>query len=172
MITISKPKPNDAEKINEVIKKTWYDTYVNEQFGITKRDIDLMYTESEDGQIEMFRKRAMLQKDDDISLVAKDKENVVGFIRLKINTGEIQLLSLYVLPEYSGKGIGTSLWVESLRLLPRDKPVTTEFAIYTRAKDFYEKMGFVDMDEEYRSQSEPMMSSGNRIPLTKMIFNQ
>jgi len=170
MITILEPKPEDAEKINEVVKKSWYDTYVNERVGITKEDIDLMYSESEEGQIEMFRDRATHQRSDDLSLVAKNEESVVGFIRLKINIGEIELLSTYVHPQYSGKGIGMSLWAEALKLLPKDRSITTRVATYTRAKDFYEKIGFVDMGTEHRSQSEPMASSGNRIPLMKMIF--
>jgi ribosomal protein S18 acetylase RimI-like enzyme len=170
MITISKPKLKDAENINEVIKRSWYDTYINEQIGITKKDIDLMYAESEGGQIEMFRNRAIHQRDDDISLVVRDGENFAGFIRLKIETGEVKLLSMYILPEYVGKGIGTKLWSEALKFTPKDMSITTEVATYTKAKDFYEKIGFVDMGKEHRSQSAPMLSSGSRIPLMKMIF--
>jgi len=100
MITISKPKPEDAEKINEVVKKSWYDTYVNERVGITKEDIDLMYSESEEGQIEMFRDRAIHQRSDDLSLVSKDKESIVGFIRLKINKVVVELVWVVVYLEF------------------------------------------------------------------------
>ena len=77
MITISKPQPNDAEGINEVIKLSWYATYVTPEIGITKEDIDLMYAQSEKKRIEVFRHRAEYTKDGDISFVAKENDVVV-----------------------------------------------------------------------------------------------
>ncbi len=58
MITISKPKPEDAEGINETIKKSWHATYITSEIGMTKKDINLMYAENEKKQIEVFRHRA------------------------------------------------------------------------------------------------------------------
>lgn len=53
MITISKPKPEDSEAITEVIRKSWYATYINTEVGITKDDIDLMYAENQERQTEV-----------------------------------------------------------------------------------------------------------------------
>lgn len=170
MITISKPQPEDAEAIAEVIRKSWYATYISEEVGITKEDIDLMYAENQERQIEVFRERALHPKDDDISLVAKEDQNVVGFIRLKIHPDSVEMLSLYVDPDCVGKGIGTSLWQEVKKILPKDKPVTVEVASYTKAVEFYKKLGFVDRGEQYSKQGEKMLSSGKRMPLMGMIF--
>lgn len=170
MITISKPRPEDAEAINEVIKKSWYATYINEQIGITREDIDLMYAENEKGQIEVFRKRAINPPDDDISLMAKDGEKVVGFIRLKIFPGYVQVLSLYVHTDYLGKGIGTNLWNEARKLLPPDKSVVAYPAEHTKSIDWYKKMGFVETGE--KRVEEAMASSGTRMSLIKMILTR
>ncbi len=174
MYIISKPKPEDAEAIAEVIRKSWYATYIDAEVGITKEDIDLMYAENQAQQVDVFRERALHPKDDDISLVAKESERgkVDGFIRLKIHPDSVEMLSLYVDPECVGKGIGTSLWPEAQKTLPKDKSVMVEVASYTKAVDFYKKLGFVDQGEKYRKQGEKMLSSGNKIPLVSMVLER
>ncbi len=171
-ILISKPTPEDAGWIAEVIRKSWYVTYINTEVGITKEDIDLMYAENQERQIEVFRDRALHPKDDDISMVAKEGEKVVGFIRLKIHPDFAEILSLYVDPECVGKGIGTSLWQEAQKILPKEKMVTVEVASYTKAVDFYKKLGFADRGEKYRKQGEKMLSSGKQMPLMGMVFSK
>ena len=171
MITISKPKSEDAQAIHEVIKASWYAAYIDTKIGITKEDIDASYTpEIEEGQIKALRFRAENPKGEDISLVAKDNERVVGFIRFKIHPDSVEWLSLYVHPDYFGKGIGTVLWEESSKLLPEGKPVTAEVATYTKAVDFYKKLGFVDTGE--RAAENVMKGSKIPIPLTKLILNR
>ncbi len=169
MITISKPQSNDAEGINEVIKLSWYATYITPEIGITKEDVDLMYAQNEKRQIEVFRHRAEYPKENDISFVAKDEEKVVGFIRLKIHADDIELMSMYVHPEYTGKGVGTNLWQEVLKFLPSNKTIFTEPVQHTKSIDFYTKLGFVDTGERYQAE-EKMQSSGVQLPIMKMIY--
>ena len=140
MVTIAKSEPEDAEGINDVIKSSWYATYITPLIGVTKEDVDLMYAKNEKEQIAVFRKRAENAKEDDISLVAKEGEKVVGFIRLTILADTAELLSLYVHPEYTGNGIGTSLWQEALKILPADRIVFTEPVEHTPSIDFYKKI--------------------------------
>ncbi|MDQ5949025.1 MAG: hypothetical protein QG589_151 [Patescibacteria group bacterium] len=169
MIIISKPKPEDAKGIHDMMKTSWYATYPNKEIGVTKGDGDLSYTpEVEQKQIEVLRHRAEHQKNTDISLVAKENEKIVGFIRLKIGENFTDLVSLYVDPDFTGKGIGTELWNEAYKSLPKDKPIYVEVVSYTKAKDFYTKIGFVKI-EEYLDK-EPLLSSGIHLPLTKMVF--
>ena len=170
MITISNPKPEDAEAIHDVIKQSWLATYIDENVGVTREDVEAIYTDEPEKQIGAIRNRATNPKDDDISLVAKDDTKVIGIIRLKINNDSIELRTLYVLPEYFGQGIGTKLWQESLKLLPIRKLITVELASYTKAKDFYEKIGFVDTGERYLGE-ETMKNSGTKMPLMKMIYS-
>ena len=168
MITISKPKIEDAEAIHNVMKKSWYATYINNKIGITKEDIDTMYANEPESQIEAIRKRARVPTDNDVSLIGKDGENVVGFIRLKKNTDPVELVSMYVDPSYFNQGIGTKLWLEAIQKLPKGKEVVVEVATYTKAIDFYKKIGFSETGE--KSTTEKMLRSGNRIPLTKMRY--
>lgn len=170
MIIISPPKPQDAEGINEVIKLSWYATYITPEIGVTREDIDLMYTQSEKRQIEVFKHRAENPKDDDISLVAKDDEKVVGFIRVKIFPDHIRVRTMYVHPEYMGKGIGTSLWNEMQKLLSKDRLVIAYPTEHTKSVDWYKKMGFVETGEKL--VSEEVMASGARMTGIKMILKK
>jgi ribosomal protein S18 acetylase RimI-like enzyme len=171
MITISKPKYEDAEAIYEIIKASWYATYIDEKIGITKEDVDAEYTpEIKVSQIKALHNRAENPKDEDVSLIAKDDEKVVGYIRFKIHLEFIEWLSLYAHPEYFGKGIGTMLWQEASKLLPTNKPITVEVATYTKAVDFYKKLGFVDTGE--RSAEHVMQVSKTPMPIMKLILNR
>ncbi|MCC7004897.1 GNAT family N-acetyltransferase [Candidatus Nomurabacteria bacterium] len=169
MITISKPIPEDSKGIHEVMKTSWYATYPNTKIGITKEDGDVSYTpEVEKKQIEVLNHRAENPKDDDISLVAKFEEKVLGYIRLKLYGDNTELISLYVHPDYFGNGIGTDLWKEALKFIPKEKPVFVEVADYTKAVEFYKKVGFVDTGERY--SKDVMPNSGVPMPLMKMVY--
>lgn len=171
MITISKPIPEDSRGIHEVMKASWYATYPNTKIGITKEDGDMSYTpEVEQTQIDALNHRAENPKDSNISLVAKFEEKVLGYIRLKLHENNTELISLYVHPDYFGNGIGTDLWEEALKLIPKDKPVIVEVADYTKAVEFYKKIGFVDTGERY--SKDVMPSSGVAMPLMKMVFKR
>ncbi len=171
MFTISKPNPEDAEAIHEMIKASWYATYISKEIGITKEDLDVSYTpEIEENQIKAFRNRAENPKENDISLVAKDGSEVIGFIRFRIQENLIEWVSLYAHPDYFGKGVGTALWQEAKKLLPIDKPIIVEVATYTKAIDFYKKLGFIETGEKYPGNV--MEVSKVAIPLIKMVLNR
>ncbi|MHB8652194.1 MAG: GNAT family N-acetyltransferase [Minisyncoccota bacterium] len=151
-----------------MVKKSWYASYIDDKIGVTKADIDRIYVDDPKAQIQALRNRATNPPVDEVSFVAKEGEEVLGYIRLKILANSIELVSLYVHPEHSGKGVGTKLWLEALKELPEGMPVTVEVASYTKAVDFYKKVGFVDTGERYTK--EKMLSSGTEMPLMKMIF--
>ena len=171
MIIISLPQTLDAEGINEVIKLSWYSTYVTPEIGVTKKDVDLIYAKSEEGQLKTLRERALNPKDDDISLVAKEENKVVGYIRFKIFPTEIELRTLYVHPSNTGKGIGTKLWEESFKILPKGKIIFTEPVEHTKSVEFYKKIGFTDTGERYLAP-EAMEDSGTHLPLIKMTYSK
>lgn len=153
------------------MKASWYATYPNTKIGITKEDGDVSYTpEVEKKQIEVLKHRAENPKDDDISLVAKFEEKVLGYIRLKLHEDNTELISLYVHPDYFGNGIGTDLWKEALKFIPKEKHVVVEVADYTKAVEFYKKIGFVDTGERY--SKDIMQSSRVAMPLMKMVYTK
>ena len=171
MLNITTPKPNDAEAMNEVIKSSWYATYINTEIGVTKEDIDVMYAESEKKQIESFRHRTEFPNDTDITLIAKEDEKVVGIIRALILDDHVRVRTLYIHPDFVGKGIGTMLWNEILKKLPPDKNVVAFPAEHTRSIEWYKKMGFVETGEK-QTDDEAMPVSGVHLGTVKMQLNR
>jgi N-acetylglutamate synthase-like GNAT family acetyltransferase len=170
MIQISLPTPEDSVSINEIIKLSWYTTYVRPDIGVTKEDVDSLYRENESGQIEALTRRAINPEADDLAFVAKEDGKVIGYIRCKIFETTIELRTMYVHPDYVGKGIGTMLWESMLDVLPQDKEIFTEPVLHTKAVDFYKKIGFIDTGERYDAP-DAMPDSGVHLPLIKMKYN-
>ena len=90
-------------------------------------------------------------------LVAKNKEQVIGFIgygKSKENTNTGEIFALYVLPEYCGKGIGSKLMQSGLDLL-RMYPQVYVWLLKENKKAFrfYQKCGFMPDGKEKMSES-------------------
>ena len=84
----------------------------------------------------------------DNTIIAKDGERVVGFAQYgKYNYGDLEnageIIALYVLADYYGKGIGYRLMQEAMQYLS-DYPHIVLFVIKDnqRAIDFYTRYGF------------------------------
>lgn len=169
---IGRPKLEDAEAIYDIFKKSWHSTYVNKEIGVSKEDIDTIYNDTEKGKVlESIRNRVLNPRENEVELVAREENKILGIIRQVVHDDHIELRTLYVDSDFFGKGVGTRLWEESLRLLPKNKPISVEVATYTKAVDFYKKLGFVDTGERYTKDESVMKVSGTRMPLMKMIFS-
>lgn len=84
----------------------------------------------------------------DNTIIAIDGERVVGFVQYgKYNYGDLEnageIIALYVLADYYGKGIGYRLMQEAMQYLS-DYPQIALFVIKgnQRAIDFYTRYGF------------------------------
>jgi len=168
--SITPPTPSDAEGMNEVIEQSWYATYVNSIVGVTREDIDAQYEKSELRQLEAFRYRAEFPSDTDKTFIAKEESKVVGVIRTKIFDDHVRVRTIYVHPDFIGKGIGTDLWNEMRKIIPRDRPVLAYPVLHTKSVDWYLKMGFMNTGE-MSTDSEAMPISGTRFTVVKMQYN-
>jgi ribosomal protein S18 acetylase RimI-like enzyme len=168
-IKIITPVPEEAEGVFNVIKQSWYETYINNEIGVTKEDIDALHAdEQEQGGVHTLRERYKNVRSDEVELVAKINETIIGVIRLVMHEKEIELRTLYVAPQYFGKGVGTKLWNEGLKRLPSGLPIYVEVVTYTKAVNFYKKMGFVDTGERYIKEDSVMPVSGTKMPFMRM----
>jgi GNAT superfamily N-acetyltransferase len=140
MITLRKAKEEDLEVIQRIGTATYWPTYGN---IIGREQVDYM--------LNRFYSIAALRDqliEGHVFLIAQEEDNDVAFAAYSIfNQGSltVKLHKLYVLPEAHGKGLGKFLMNEV-----RDKALELNAASlqlnvnrYNRAKDFYEKIGFV-----------------------------
>lgn len=168
-VTIIKAYPEGVREIQWVFYKTWMATYPNEEFGITKDDIEDWFKDA--FTEETFQKRAERiahPLPGSILLVAKENEKIVGLCGLNIESDLNRVRALYVLPEYQGKGIGRLLWLESKKYFNPQNDIFVNVAVYNKnAIEFYKKIGFVETGKRFEDEKF-RMKSGNVIPEIEM----
>lgn len=113
--------------------------------------------------------RKLMRSSDNLWLTAKNKNKIVGFIRVRKDNQNIGHISaLFVLPQTQGLGIGSKLlqkallWLkdtDEVRLAVVEKNVT--------AIKFYEKHGFKQTSEQGKPFNINGKKSVNRIIMSK-----
>lgn len=163
--------PDDARSIREVQHKTWLATYPSEEVGITKDDIEDYYKDSfTEENIAKRQKRIAEKTTNENYLVAKVNGAIVGFCFSTKDENRNQLGAIYVLPEFQGKGVGTSLWGETLAFMDSSKDTYVEVADYNHnAITFYKRLGFVDTGRRFTNERFTM-KSGAMIPEMEMVI--
>ena len=136
-ITIKKPETDkEIEGKGYVHYKSWQETYP----GL----IDQKYLDSM--SVEKCVAIAYKWRDDDM-FVAKDGDDVVGFVCYgKCRDEELsdagEIYAVYVLAEYCGKGVGRALMEAALDSLGQPRIAVWVLQGNTRAIRFYQKCGF------------------------------
>ncbi|MDR3696944.1 GNAT family N-acetyltransferase [Mucilaginibacter sp.] len=146
MYLIRKAIPDDVETIRGIAEITWWATY-----GpiLEKEQIEFMLDE-----IYSTRKLAsQLTHDTQTYLLLAEAGKTVAFAAYSPrdeNPDIFKLHKLYCLPETQGKGYGKILIKEVIDKTQEAGKHTLDLNVnrYNKAKDFYEKMGFVIAYEE------------------------
>lgn len=157
---IVKPTVEDVIGSIEVQYKAWLATYPNEEVGVTIDDIEDRYKSAFTGERFEKRKRLITNPEpNEKFILAKNGEKVVGMCYGEVLEDRNQLRAIYVLPEYYGKGIGTSLWQEMQSFFNENKDVYVEVVNYNKqAINFYKKLGFVDTGRRFQEERFRMKS--------------
>jgi ribosomal protein S18 acetylase RimI-like enzyme len=169
-IEIVKPVLGDEIAIANLHRQTWLATYPNVGCGITPQDISLKDFTSEK-KLEIWRQRI---KDNrhvcNYLLVAKIAGRIVGFCSAlkKPDYGEIN--TVYVLPEFQGRGVGQKLFTKSLAWLKTKKKVFIKCAEYNhKAISFYEKFGF---EKTGRPAADCVLPNGKIIKEIELVLEK
>jgi ribosomal protein S18 acetylase RimI-like enzyme len=87
------------------------------------------------------------------------------------NKNDNKLRTIYVLPEFQGKGIGKMLWEEAKKFSDSTKDTIVEVATYNiNTIEFYKKLGFVDTGKRMNDIGWRMREIGASIPEMEMII--
>lgn len=171
-MTIEVPSLEMYPEIMALYAETWLSTYPNTQYGITREDIEEMNSRGQSvGQMEKrtqgFDK--MLADEKSYFRVATLEGKIVGVCGGEEREDGVHLRSIYVLPEFQGKGVGSMLMADFLAWAKRAHSVTVHVAVYNKqAITFYERNGFVDTGKRF-SEERFRMKSGNTIPELEMV---
>lgn len=172
-IKIDQAGAEDSRGVTQVFYKTWLDTYPNEEFGITKEDIEDRFLSriSEEG-IDQMAEKISHPLANTLFLVAKDGDEVVGVCRVRKDEKRNELEAIYVLPEYQYIGLGNKLWQEARNFFDLDKDVIVKVATYNnKAIYFYKKLGFIDTGKRF-TEEKLRLKSGAVIPEMEMIIKK
>lgn len=175
-ISIRKAEPKDSKDIQNVFYKTWLATYPDEKTGVTKEDIEKMYENNfSQSFIASYSEKIENLPDTTLFLVAVDEEKnkIVGLCRIHSRDTYNQLHSIYVLPEYQNRGIGTMLWQTGLSYMKPSKEVIVQVATYNdQAISFYKKLGFTDTGKRFQDEKFKMPVSGVIIPQMELAIRK
>jgi ribosomal protein S18 acetylase RimI-like enzyme len=162
--------PDDAPAIARIDKETWLATYPNDPFGITYEDVEAKIKDWESPEaIALMKEKLSAEDPNTLRLVAEVNGEVVGHSRLyKMVQGPNKLQTIYVLPQYQGRGLGRKLAQQGLEWLGSDKDIALEVAQYNeQAIHFYESLGFTIAGEAHEPIAQ--MPSGKTFPEYRML---
>jgi ribosomal protein S18 acetylase RimI-like enzyme len=161
--------PQDAHGITNVRRKTWFTTYVNEEIGITREDIESSHNKRTVEEESLQRANRIKNNPDTRIWVAKDSGSVIGFVEAQRTDSVNRIRAFYILQEYQKHGIGTELMKKALEWLDRQKDITCEVASFNKnAIKFYKKFGFEENGPTSNDVSE--LPSGKMLPETEMLL--
>lgn len=138
--SIHRMMQEDIKQVQAVAKNSWNSTYE----GIIPREIQDSFLET------AYNDEMMLRRyQNSIVLVAKYDEIVIGFANFsKVSNGKSELAAIYLLPQYQGKGIGSSLLQEGISILDGVKEIfiNVEKDNFV-GRNFYKAKGFTIVNE-------------------------
>jgi ribosomal protein S18 acetylase RimI-like enzyme len=170
-IKITDATAEDVEGIQTVFDETWLATYPNEEFGITREDIlDKRQGSFDPERLQKRRDHFESPPKNQKFVVAKDGEKIIGVCSLHREENYNKLSTIYILPEYQGRGIGKQLWEAVVPFLDVEKDTIVKVATYNKkAIAFYERLGFVDTGNRFRDEKF-RMKSGALIPEMELVI--
>lgn len=166
-IKVVEATQGDVAGIVDLRRATWLDTYPNENYGISRADIETKITSlSREEAIE--REKNNLQNQDLKTWVAKAGRKVVGWCIVRLGEERNKMGALYILPEYQRQGIGSLLMKPAMAFLGDQKDIWLGVVEYNhKAINFYKKYGF----ELTRNIQEDVtkLPSGKQMPEVEMV---
>lgn len=163
----------DAEPICEVVARSWLNTYLNPDRGITQQLLRSHQYEQDGSlrteKLEDMRQRIATSGSERQVFVARKLGEIVGVVAPKIeDNGHRRVGLIHVDASAQGLGIGSNLLDSSLSWHGAND-VHLHVAIYnTRAISFYESRGFKIVGN-VSEQEYPVFGNGTPFPRYEMV---
>lgn len=151
-LVIADASPADARAYRELERSVWEQTYVNEQTGITKDDIDWYFNDFKHTfkpeMIEKFVEELENLNEKQKVIVVKVNERVVGTTWLIRGDDYNEIGSIYIDQDFQGRGIGKRIW--ELAQLYFDESKSTIVTVNKQNESaiaYYQSLGFIEESE-------------------------
>ncbi len=159
-------REEDTVRVQELRKRGWQDSYVNDETGVTK---ELLVTQIAKlpvpkSDIEHYHKMLAKPENQNKNLVAIIGDKIIGTVfydMLENGNGDI---GVFVDSKYRGQGIGTKL----LRELIMRTPTSLEVTIFAKNKsrELYKKCGFKEVGLEQKHY----FTEGVYLPIQRLVL--
>jgi ribosomal protein S18 acetylase RimI-like enzyme len=172
-VKIERAIEGDFVEVEKLLYETWLTTYPNSEFGITKEDIETIFSEEEKKkQIEKHVAEFKKNLPNIHTFVAKKDGKVIGFCKIIEENDFYELDYLYVSTDLQGQGIGTLLWKEAKKVFTnKNKKIILKVISYNeKAIRFYKSLGFEVPENSVISKDYQMPISKNYLPEIEMIL--
>lgn len=152
VIKILRATLDDAEIICDIRDRAWIEAYPNAELGITAKDIEInakgLHGEFVPKRIAWFKDKLAKNDENWICYVAQINNVARGFVVASTeDDGRKFLNSIYVEPNFQGKGLGAMLMQKALDWLGGDEDIYLEVLSYNQnAINFYKRFGFEQTD--------------------------
>lgn len=153
-IIIRHMKLEDVDAVDKVRQKSWLDSYVSTERGVTAELINDYFTHRQKKQNKAEKLKRIQTEIDDVNTYTKVATSqdglVVGMIfGKKTSASEATLGALYLEPSYIGKGNGRLLIDGFIEWLGESVECNLFVVGYNkRAIDFYKKYSFQETSDE------------------------
>ena len=138
-IEYEKAKLPDYEEIHTVMQTSARETSRKAYHKELVDTFDKFYIDKTKDYI-----KQTLENPDNHTIVAKDKNRIIGFIQLKVNKQNATISHLYILPDYEGNSVGTQLFnlIKEQAVQLNVAKLMIESTL--NALTYYERLGFVN----------------------------
>ncbi len=150
-ITVQKVTPNDIDQLQEIGRKTFYETFAGSN---TEEDMQKYLDES-------FAETKLTEELTDQNsefYFAKIDEKIIGYLKLNFGQSQTELKNdkaleierIYVLKEFHGKKVGQILYDKAIEIAKQKNADYVWLGVWRknpRAINFYKKNGFVEFDK-------------------------
>jgi len=165
-IKIRDIRPEDILQTTRLYHDTWIDTYPNEKLGITREAVDKSFegVYTEDTQKKRTDRVRNLPANEKY-IVAESGDKIVGTCRIVRHNDYGQLKTIYVLPDFQGRGVGKALWEAGKK---KQNTIVHVATYNSKAISFYKKIGFIETGKIFNEERH-RMSNGILIPETELV---
>ena len=138
-VSVKIPSIEHAQQIFDIVRKAWLDTYPNDEYWITRNDIEKKFVD----KCERIKQAIEWYNNENCGWIATLQNEVVWYTYVKLKNWLPHLFMLYVNPDFQWNWVWSALMNRVFEFFSKYDEIYLDVASYNQqAISFYEKMWF------------------------------